>query len=1127
MTTKNEAIFLLCVLSCLIGCTDHPGQNEQAVSLFKMMPSNETGIAFKNELNYDEKFNVYTYRNYYNGGGVAIGDINNDGLSDIYFTANQGSNKLYLNKGNFKFEDITESAGVGGRRSWSTGVNMVDINGDGLLDIHVCNSGDIDGDDKQNELFINNGDNTFSEQAEVFGLADQGLTTHASFFDYDHDGDLDVYVLNNSFRAIGSFNLKDNERSIRDIKNGDKLYRNNNGHFEDVSESAGIYGSTIGFGLGVMVSDLDGDGWEDLYICNDFFERDYIYMNNRDGTFREDLPAQMPSISMASMGVDAVDMNNDGFPEIFVTEMLPKDEARLKTSMTFENWNKYQYNKKNGYHNQFTRNMFQVNNGPIADKGISFSEMSRFSRVEATDWSWSVLMADFNLDGYKDVYITNGVYQDILNQDYLNYISSEVVARSMITEHGVNYKKLIDIIPSHPISNVAFSGGPDMQFNDSTQSWGLEYPGFSNGMAYGDLDNDGDLDMVVNNVNMEAFVYRNQVEKLSTDHHFLKLKLVGAGPNTHAIGAKTTIIKNGKVQILDLMPTRGFQSSMDYALHFGMKDSMAIDTVLVEWPNGKTTLLKNVLPDQALVIDEKDAESFPKATFQNAIHKLGFSFKEVPALLPNTLNHEENKFNDFDKEAMIFQMNSTEGPKLAVGDVNGDGLQDIFLCGAKGYSGKMFLQRPDGSLMLMPTPWFEDDKRSEDVDALFFDADSDGDQDLYVVSGSNEYNSSSSALSDRLYLNNGGGGFAKSKQLLPTTSFESTSCVKASDFDKDGDLDLFVGVRLEDRQYGIPQNGYILENNGKGEFTDISSRIAPGLKGVGMIKDAIWADFNNDQREDLIVVGEWMSVQLFQNNPEGFENISAKTGIDAYKGWWNTIEAADIDQDGDIDFILGNHGLNSRFRASQEKPVSCYINDFDQNGTIEQIVCTYNGDKAYPISLRHEITAELPYLKKRFLKYEDYKLKEITDIFDENQLKNSVVHKATFLESAVLMNTGNATFKMQALPWEAQLTPIYAIHVADFDGDGNKDLLLAGNLSEVKPEIGKYDASYGVCLLGDGRGGFNFVPNRELDLYLNGQVRDMEPINLGKKNILLVAKNNDMVEALEVISNRSTTKATQ
>lgn len=1109
---KKNILYLLILILLGVSCQK---PKEEVPPLFEKMTPEQTGIDFANTLSYDREFNVFTYRNYYNGGGVAIGDIDKDGLPDVYMTSNLGQNKLYRNTGNFTFEDITEKAGVGGEKSWSTGVTMVDVDGDGWLDIYVCNSGDIEGDNKQNELFINQKDGTFLEKAESMGLADQGLSTHAAFFDYDHDGDLDAYVLNNSFRAIGSFNLQENERDQRDAINGDRFYVNDNGIFRDASEETGIFGSVIGFGLGVMVSDLDLDGWEDLYICNDFFERDYIYMNNGDGTFRETLTQQMNSIGMASMGVDATDLNNDGYPDMFVTEMLPKEESRLKTSMSFENWDKYQHNRRYGYFNQFTRNMLQMNNGQIKEGEISFTENARLKGVEATDWSWAVLMTDFDLDGYKDIYITNGVYQDILNQDYLNYISNEVVMRSVITEDGVNFKKLIDIIPSVPISNFAYKGGEQTTFQDKTKEWGLHDPGFSNGVAYGDLDNDGDLDLVVNNVNMDAFVYRNKSETINPNRNYLKINLEGEGKNTHGIGAKVSLVQDGLKQVQEQIPTRGFQSSMDYTLNLGLHSNSQLDTLMVQWPSGKRSVITDVVPNQTLTIKEKEADS---TTFQNKLwisdtHG-GFDFTKEE-VLPQEMFHKENPFSDFNKDALLFHMNSTEGPKMAVGDANGDGLDDIYLCGAAGSPGKLFVQQTNGELTMVGMPDFGLDQNSEDVDALFFDADRDGDQDLYVVSGGNEHQYNTPMLRDRLYFNNGKGYFSKSSDLLPTKIAESTSCVKAADFDNDGDMDLFVGVRLKDRSYGIPQNGYILVNNGKGRFTNQTPSLAKGLEKIGMIKDAIWTDFNSDGAMDLIVVGEWMPIQMFKNDDGRFSNVTEDYDLENQSGWWNTIEAADLDNDGDMDYVLGNHGLNSRFKASAQQPISCYIKDFDNNGLQDQIICTYNGDTSYPLALRHDLTKQMPFLNKRFLKYEDYQLKTVEDIFTKEQLKDALHQQVTYLESAVLWNTEDG-FELEALPVEAQVAPMYAIHTMDFNNDGFMDILMGGNLFEVKPEVGRYDASYGVCLLNQGGKGFKTVPNREIGLKLEGQVRDIEQISLNGQDLLLVAKNNDKVEALSV-----------
>ncbi|MEK6478988.1 VCBS repeat-containing protein [Catalinimonas sp. 4WD22] len=1127
----RNAIWTIIFLGLLVttACETEEESSAQEHSLFRLMSAEETHIDFQNTVENSREFNIYTYRNFYNGGGVAIGDVNNDGLPDLYFTANMGENKLYLNHGDFTFEDITPSAGVAGSRAWSTGVSMVDINGDGLLDIYVCNSGDVEGDDRQNELFINQGSDaqgipSFTEEAEAYGLADMGYSTQAAFFDYDKDGDLDVYLLNNSFRSIGSFNLKENERTQRDPMGGDKLYQNNGGRFSDVSESANIYSSVIGFGLGILTSDLDKDGWTDIYVCNDFFERDYIYMNNGDGTFREALPAQMPSISMASMGADVADLSGDGYPEIFVTEMLPQSEERLKTSMTFENWNKYRYNVKNDYYHQYTRNMLHLNNGPanttlkpLAKKDISFSEIGRLSGVEATDWSWSALMADLDNNGFKDIYITNGIYQDILNQDYLKFISSDVVVKSIVTEEGVNYKKLIDMIPSEPIANFVYAGQEQMTFEDSTQAWGLHQPSFSNGSAYGDLDNDGDLDLVVNNVNMPAFVYQNQANAFYPEHHYLKVKLKGKDRNTFAVGTKVTAFADDQKFYLEQTPMRGFQSSVDYGLHFGLGNIDKLDSLLVEWPSGKKTLLQNISADQSITVDEMEAEAINMFTKFSIPTSNGISFYDLSDNLPDDFSHQENEYSDFDKDALLFHMNSTEGPRMAVGDVNGDGREDVFMGGAKDFPAKLFLQTSDGKMIKSQQNIWEEDKRHEDVDALFFDADNDHDLDLYVVSGGSEYSISSSALSDRLYFNDGKGNFTKSNQLLPTSRFESTSCVAAADYDQDGDQDLFVGVRLRDRLYGVAQNGYLLENDGSGNFENVNEEKAAALNNLGLIRDAKWLDYNADGWTDLLVVGEWMSIQLFENQEGRLENVSEKAGLSNLAGWWNTVEVADLDADGDMDIVAGNHGLNSRFRASEEKPIACYINDFDGNGNVEQIVCTYNKDSLYPLVLQHDLVKQLPSLRKKYLKNESYKLQQINDIFSEQQLSSAIVHQVTTLESMALLNQGDGTFAVQPLPREAQSTPIYALHIEDLDQDGIADILLGGNLYEAKPEVGRYDASYGTFLKGNGDGTFEAISNRAIGLKVEGQLRDIASVKMKDTEVLFMVKNNAKVQALKVI----------
>ena len=1087
-------------------CSDNRNTNPDA--LFTLIAESESGLKFSNDLQFNHNFNIYTYRNFYNGGGVALGDINNDGLLDVYLSGNLIHNKLYLNKGNFKFEDITKKAGVAGKQNWSTGVAMADVNGDGLLDIYLCSSGNVEGDpDKQNELFINNGDLTFTESAKEYGIADKGYTTHAAFFDYDRDGDLDLYILNNSYQAIGSFNLRKNERPNRNPLGGHKLMRNDGDHFIDVSEQAGIYGSVISFGLGVTVGDINKDGWMDIYVSNDFFERDYLYINNQNGTFKESLTEIMKSISGASMGADLADVNNDTWPDIFVTDMLPKDNYRLKTVTTFEDWNRYQYNLENDYYHQFNRNMLQLNNG-----NNTFSEVGRLAGVEATDWSWGALIFDMDNDGRKDIFVANGIYQDLTNQDFLQYASSEEFVKSIISKKTIDYEKLVEIIPSNPISNFAFHNEGELRFPDKSEEWGLATPGFSNGSAYGDLDNDGDLDLVVNNVNMTTFLYRNEADKLLPDNHFIKFNLIGEGKNTFALGTKITIQAGGQNFYLEQMPTRGFESTVDPRPNFGLGKISIIDKIVVEWPDGKITIMDSVKVDQALSLHQKDGvkgskidEPIRNVLLQNISNTTGIDFR-----------HRENEFVDFDRDRLIYHMISTEGPRMSKADVNGDGLEDFYIGGAKDQPGALFIHHSDEKFRNTNQVVFEQDKVSEDLGSLFFDADGDKDPDLYVCSGGNEFSSSSAALLDRLYLNDGKGNFKKSNQPLPTGIFESTSTVKAADYDRDGDQDLFVGVRLQPFLYGVPGNGYILNNDGKGNFTEVTRNIAPGLQNIGMITDAQWVDLDGDNDSDLVVVGEWMAIKVFINENNKFIDQTEKAGLAKSNGWWNRIEAADLDNDGDIDFVIANHGLNSRFEASHDKPACMYINDFDQNGTVEQIICTYNGEKSYPMVLRHDLISQIPDLKKKYLKYETFKDQTVTDIFTPEQLSKALRLDAYELATSFLINEGHGKFNLKALPVEAQFSSTYGIEIGDFDKDGNKDIVLGGNLYRVKPEVGRYDASYGLLLTGDGKGEFTAQPSGESGIRVHGEIRDILTIRSDNGEYLVISRNNDTVITYKV-----------
>lgn len=1092
---KTHSLISLAILS-FFACTS---QEEKKPTLFQELPSETSGVTFSNDLSFDENFNIFTYRNYYNGGGVALGDVNNDGLLDVYFTGNLTSNKLYLNKGNFQFEDVTDQAGVAGNQAWSTGVAMADVNGDGYLDIYVCNSGDISGDNKQNELFINQGDGTFVEKAEAYGLADQGFSTHAVFFDYDKDGDLDVYLLNNSYQAIGSFNKMQNERPKRDPVGGDKLFRNDGDHFTDVSEEAGIYGSIIGFGLGITIGDVNQDGWPDIFISNDFFERDYLYINNQDGTFTESLENSMRSISAASMGADIADINGDGLLDIFVTDMLPEPLPRLKQVTTFENWDRFQFNKTHGYHYQFSRNMLHINNGDG-----TFSELGRMANVEATDWSWGALIFDMDNDGLRDLFVANGIYQDITDLDYLNFIDDEETKIKIISQEGVNYKALIDPIPINPISNYAYKNLGDLKFENKADAWGLGEAIHSNGAAYGDLNNDGTLDLVINNVNRPAQIFKNAQREIAPENNFIQFRLVGKGKNTFAIGAQLKAKAGDEIFYLEQMPNRGFQSSVDPKLTLGLGEISQLDELTVTWPDGSQTILENIQANQLLKLSWEDAQ-----VYQNPVKKepMGLKFARNDQNLID-FTHQENPFVDFDRDRLTYQMLSTEGPAFAKADVNGDGIEDLYFGGAKGSPGKLYQGSSEGRYVETSQEDFSLDAPSEDTDAAFFDADGDGDLDLLVTSGGNESPLNAPDLADRIYFNDGKGNFKKNPQSGFQQIRGSSSSVHFIDVNEDGFMDLIITERLVPFAYGAPATSQLWVNDGKGNFRNQTEELAPDFEKVGMISDAAVVDWDQDGLQDLVMVGDWIAPIFFRNTGGKFEMVEMPE-LEKLKGWYRTIEIADLNDDGLPDILLGNQGLNTRFKANGDNPIRMYLNDFDQNGSIEQLFTTTESGIQIPFTLKHELEKQIPEIRKKYVRYSSYNNQSLDQIFDAETIAKSIIQEVNHFESGVLINHESGQFEWKAFPRMAQKTWTFAMETLDLNDDGILDVILGGNLYGIKPEIGKSDAGFGEVLLGNGDGTFTFLPNARHGLRLDGDIRAIS--NLGK-NRLLIIKNNDSAE---------------
>ncbi|WP_422082284.1 VCBS repeat-containing protein [Ulvibacterium sp.] len=1097
-----QNVLILFLTLGIMGCENSEG------TMFTELSSKDTNVDFSNTLVYSDSLTVLEFEYMYNGAGVAVADFDLDGLQDLYFTGNMVSNRLYRNLGNWNFEDITESAQAGSN-SWSNGAAVVDINQDGYPDIYVSRGGPrgSEGEDRANLLFLNNGMKdgklSFTEAAKSWGLADESYSVQASFFDYDQDGDLDMYLLSN---ALVDFNRNTSRPKDRTGKapSADKLFRNNGDQtFTDVSNEAGIL--IEGFGLGVEVCDINTDGWPDIYVSNDFLTDDLLYINQRDGTFKNEITRYFRHLTFNGMGNDIADINNDGHMDVVVLDMLPEDNKRWKLTMMGNNYDEFQTGLSYGYHPQYIRNTLQLNNG-----NGSFSEVGQLMGISATEWSWSALFADFDHDGLKDLCVTNGYRQDITNLDFMVY-GNRVL--SMGTEEANQKQRLEELnkLPGIKLPNYFFKNTGNLGFEDISKAVGFDKPTYSNGMAYADFDNDGDLDLVMNNLDDPAGLYRNNIV-LDSTNSYLRFRFKGEKPNLEGIGSQVELRYQGKLQKQYFTPYRGYLSSMEPALHFGLGNIQKVDTVLVTWPNGKKQLLTDLSTNQEIVLDQKEAEELQ---IQD-IPATPLLFQEVDStFIP--FKHRENEFVDFKIQPLLPHMHSRNGPGLAVADVNGDALEDVYVGGAAGQPGALLLQGENQGFKEVPFP----EGISEDMGTLFFDADNDGDQDLYVVSGGSSFPLGDGAYQDRLYANDGTGAFTRT-DALPKFAV-SGSVVTAADYDKDGKLDLFVGGRVRPGEYPLPPESVLLRNTSNGntlKFEKDDQPIHSTFKELGMVTAALWTDFNNDTWQDLIVVGEFMSVRVFQNNSGNLWEITQQAGLKDTHGWWNSIQGGDFDNDGDIDYVLGNLGLNSRYKASKEEPLCIYANDYDKNGLIDPVMCYYIDGENYVAHSRNDLIEQINAMRVRFRTFSDYAEATFEESFLKEELDDAYVVKSQTFANSYLENLGSGRFKMSELPRSVQTAPIYGMVVKDYNGDGNLDVLAVGNFYSGEVFSGRYDASIGWVLVGDGNGGFDPLKVSESGFFVPGDAKGLINLYTEKGGFVLAGVNDDATKAFSFSENR-------